>query len=73
LELGVRSQEPGEKRKKEEVRSQKKCFYKYEMLPNPVCAIAPHFSFNCDRLLFKGTIPNNSTLSPFKLSPLVVL
>jgi len=34
LELGVRSQEPGEKRKKEEGRSQKKCFYKYEMLPN---------------------------------------
>jgi hypothetical protein len=32
LELGVRSQEPGEKRKKEEGRSQKKCFYKYEML-----------------------------------------
>jgi hypothetical protein len=28
LELGVRSQEPGEKRKKEEGRSQKKCFYK---------------------------------------------
>jgi hypothetical protein len=34
LELGVRSQEPGEKRKKEEGRSQKKCFYKYEMLPD---------------------------------------
>ena len=33
MELGVRSQEPGEKRKKEEGRSQKKCFYKYEMLP----------------------------------------
>jgi hypothetical protein len=33
LELGARSQEPGEKRKKEEGRSQKKCFYKYEMLP----------------------------------------
>jgi hypothetical protein len=33
LEIGVRSQEPGEKRKKEEGRSQKKCFYKYEMLP----------------------------------------
>jgi len=33
LELGIRSQEPGEKRKKEEGRSQKKCFYKYEMLP----------------------------------------
>jgi hypothetical protein len=40
---------------------------------NPVCAIAPHFSFNCDRLLFKGNILNNSTLSPFPLSPLVVL
>jgi hypothetical protein len=40
LELGARSQEPGEKRKKEEGRSQKKCFYKYEMLPPrlPVCA-----------------------------------
>jgi hypothetical protein len=36
LELGVRSQEPGEKRKKEEGRSQKKCFYKYEMLPHQV-------------------------------------
>jgi hypothetical protein len=48
LEVGVRSQEsgarrkeeegrrkePGEKRKKEEGRSQKKCFYKYEMLPS---------------------------------------
>jgi len=34
LELGVRSHEPGEKRKKEEGRSQKKCFYKYEMLPD---------------------------------------
>ncbi|MEG4806819.1 hypothetical protein QUA82_05455 [Microcoleus sp. F8-D3] len=33
LELGVRSQEQGEKSQKEEVRSQKKCFYKYEMLP----------------------------------------
>jgi hypothetical protein len=33
LELGVRSQESGGKRKKEEIRSQKKCFYKYEMLP----------------------------------------
>jgi hypothetical protein len=33
LEIGVRSQESGEKRKKEEGRSQKKCFYKYEMLP----------------------------------------
>jgi hypothetical protein len=35
LEIGVRSQESGEKRKKEEGRSQKKCFYKYEMLPTP--------------------------------------
>jgi hypothetical protein len=34
LELGARSQEPGEKRKKQEGRSQKKCFYKYEMLPH---------------------------------------
>ncbi|MEG4483493.1 hypothetical protein [Microcoleus sp. D2_18a_B4] len=33
MELGVRSQEPGEKSQKEEGRSQKKCFYKYEMLP----------------------------------------
>ncbi|MEG4808547.1 hypothetical protein QUA82_12125 [Microcoleus sp. F8-D3] len=33
LELGVRSQESGEKSQKEEVRRQKKCFYKYEMLP----------------------------------------
>jgi len=27
-------QEAGEKREEEEGRSQKKCFYKYEMLPN---------------------------------------
>jgi hypothetical protein len=40
---------------------------------NQVCAIAPHFSFNSDRLLFKGNILNNSTLSQFKLSPVVVL
>ncbi|MEG3930741.1 MULTISPECIES: hypothetical protein [unclassified Microcoleus] len=33
LEIGVRSQESGEKSQKEEVRSKKKCFYKYEMLP----------------------------------------
>jgi len=33
LEIGVRSQEPGARRKEEEARSQKKCFYKYEMLP----------------------------------------
>jgi hypothetical protein len=33
LEIGVRSQEPGARRKEEEGRSQKKCFYKYEMLP----------------------------------------
>jgi hypothetical protein len=33
LEIGVRSQEPGGKRKEEEGRSQKKCFYKYEVLP----------------------------------------
>jgi hypothetical protein len=36
LEIGVRSQESGGKRKKEEGRSQKKCFYKYEMLPAPL-------------------------------------
>jgi hypothetical protein len=41
LELGARSQEPGEKRKKEEGRSQKKCFYKYEMLPIPLKALSP--------------------------------
>ncbi|MEG4495688.1 hypothetical protein QUB05_00550 [Microcoleus sp. F10-C6] len=37
LEIGVRSPsccEPGEKSQKEEGRSQKNCFYKYEMLPN---------------------------------------
>ncbi|MEG4506999.1 hypothetical protein QUA81_03970 [Microcoleus sp. F6_B4] len=42
IERGVRSQESGEKSQKEEVRSQKKCFYKYEMLPatqtKPACA-----------------------------------
>jgi hypothetical protein len=47
LELGARSQEPGEKRKKEEGRSQKKCFYKYEMLPlstslNTMLALLQH-------------------------------
>jgi hypothetical protein len=40
LELGARSQEPGEKRKKEEGRSQKKCFYKYEMLPSKINSIS---------------------------------
>ncbi|MEG4807624.1 hypothetical protein QUA82_08025 [Microcoleus sp. F8-D3] len=35
LELGVRSQESGGRRKKSEGRSQNKCFYKYEMLPRP--------------------------------------
>jgi hypothetical protein len=33
LKIGVRSQESGARRKEEEGRSQKKCFYKYEMLP----------------------------------------
>src|SRR4028119_526969 len=33
LEIGARSQEPGGKRKEEEGRNQKKCFYKYEVLP----------------------------------------
>jgi hypothetical protein len=33
LEIGVRSQEPGARRKEEEGRSQNKCFYKDEMLP----------------------------------------
>ena len=32
-EAGVLRQEAGEKREEEEGRSQKKCFYKYEMLP----------------------------------------
>ncbi|MEP6518765.1 hypothetical protein [Microcoleus vaginatus] len=31
--IKVRSQEPGGKSQKEEGKSQKKCFYKYEMLP----------------------------------------
>jgi hypothetical protein len=30
--IGVRSQEPGVRRKESEERSQKKCFYQYEML-----------------------------------------
>jgi hypothetical protein len=34
LEIGVRSQEPGARRKEEEGMRKKKCFYKYEMLPN---------------------------------------
>jgi hypothetical protein len=33
LEFGGRRQEAGGRRKDEERRSQKKCFYKYEMLP----------------------------------------
>ena len=33
VEMGVGSQEPGARRKESEGRSQKKCFYKYEMLP----------------------------------------
>jgi len=33
LKIGVRSQEPGARRKEEEGRSQNKCFYKDEMLP----------------------------------------
>lgn len=33
LEIGVGSQEKRGRRKEEEGRSQKKCFYKYEMLP----------------------------------------
>jgi len=33
LEIGVVRQEAGGRRKEEEGRSQKKCFYKYEMLP----------------------------------------
>jgi len=35
LEIGVVRQEAGGKRKEEGGRSQKKCFYKYEMLPCP--------------------------------------
>jgi hypothetical protein len=38
LEIGVRSQEPGGKRK-EEGRRWKKCFYQHEMLP--IIAIQP--------------------------------
>jgi len=34
LEIGVLRQEAGGRRKEEEGRSQKKCFYKYEMLPD---------------------------------------
>jgi len=34
LEIGARSQEERVRRKEEEGRSQNKCFYKYEMLPN---------------------------------------
>ena len=33
LEIGVRSQEPGVRRKESEGMSQKKCFYQYEALP----------------------------------------
>jgi len=33
LEIGARSQELEARRKEEERRRQKKCFYKYEMLP----------------------------------------
>jgi hypothetical protein len=33
LEIGVRSHALGARRKESEVRSQNKCFYKYEMLP----------------------------------------
>ncbi|UNU23632.1 hypothetical protein [Microcoleus vaginatus] len=32
--IGVRSQEPGVRRKESEGRRKKKCFYKYEMLPS---------------------------------------
>ena len=39
LEIGVRSQEPGARRKEEEGRSQNKCFYKDEMLPERMPAI----------------------------------
>jgi hypothetical protein len=34
LEIGVGSQEPGARSQEEEGRSQKKFFYKYEMLPS---------------------------------------
>ena len=34
LEIGVGSQEPGARSQEEEGRSQKKCFYKYEILPS---------------------------------------
>jgi hypothetical protein len=36
LELGARNQEERVRRKKEEEKTQKKCFYKYEMLPETV-------------------------------------
>jgi hypothetical protein len=39
LEIGVRSQELGARRKEEEGRSQNKCFYKDEMLPERMPAI----------------------------------
>jgi hypothetical protein len=41
LEIGVRSQEPGARRKEEEGRSQNKCFYKDEMLPDGAPGYSP--------------------------------
>jgi hypothetical protein len=39
LEIGVGSQEPGARRKESDGRSQKKCFYKYEMLPTHLTSL----------------------------------
>ncbi len=58
LEIGVRSQEPGARRKEEEGRRKKKCFYKYEMLPYDVkghgsavsLQISPEINQVCDYL-----------------------
>ena len=40
LEIGGRRQETGDRRKEEERRSQKKSFYKYEMLPQEITQIS---------------------------------
>ena len=44
LEIGGRRQETGDRRKEEERRSQKKSFYKYEMLPICSCALGGGFN-----------------------------
>jgi hypothetical protein len=61
LEIGVRSQESGARRKEEEGRRKKKCFYKYEMLPSELCrvnlkhltAITPRISLS-NQFLYPG-------------------